>query len=227
MKILCPFHEERTPSCHLYEEHYHCFSCGARGPIDALDVEVKATRKPPQPPEDILNSVNRIVGYPVKNIRGFDLHFDDAGYYLIYPFGKFYLKRYWVDGYYYPRGHKVPVYQPNLVMGTGKLYIVEGQFNALTLVDLDVVGETVVSPGPATKFNTKEVQELCLQYETVYIIVDKDVAGVVAGHLLYSFLVDRIPVVQLIAVEEDFNDIYVREGKEKAKQTIAQILGLS
>ena len=33
---LCPFHMERTPSCHLYPENrYHCFGCGANGdPID-------------------------------------------------------------------------------------------------------------------------------------------------------------------------------------------------
>lgn len=28
---LCPFHGERTPSFHVYEDHFHCFGCGARG----------------------------------------------------------------------------------------------------------------------------------------------------------------------------------------------------
>ena len=27
--ICCPFHAEKTPSCHLYEHHLHCFGCGA------------------------------------------------------------------------------------------------------------------------------------------------------------------------------------------------------
>ena len=27
--ICCPFHAEKTPSCHLYSDHLHCFSCGA------------------------------------------------------------------------------------------------------------------------------------------------------------------------------------------------------
>jgi len=28
----CPFHQERTPSMHLYDDgHYHCFGCGAHG----------------------------------------------------------------------------------------------------------------------------------------------------------------------------------------------------
>lgn len=31
----CPFHDEKTPSFHVYETHYYCFGCGARG--DVLD----------------------------------------------------------------------------------------------------------------------------------------------------------------------------------------------
>jgi len=34
-KICCPFHDDRTPSCHIYPDHFHCFSCGAHG--DAVD----------------------------------------------------------------------------------------------------------------------------------------------------------------------------------------------
>ena len=32
----CPFHEEGTPSLALYSDHYHCFGCGAHGPLDDL-----------------------------------------------------------------------------------------------------------------------------------------------------------------------------------------------
>ena len=27
----CPFHEERTPSLKVYEDHFYCFGCGATG----------------------------------------------------------------------------------------------------------------------------------------------------------------------------------------------------
>lgn len=27
-QILCPFHEEKTPSCKIYPDHLHCFGCG-------------------------------------------------------------------------------------------------------------------------------------------------------------------------------------------------------
>jgi DNA polymerase family A/CHC2 zinc finger/Toprim domain len=30
-KILCPFHDDRRPSLHVYNDHFHCYTCGARG----------------------------------------------------------------------------------------------------------------------------------------------------------------------------------------------------
>ncbi|WP_027281279.1 DNA primase [Roseomonas gilardii] len=33
-KGCCPFHNEKTPSFYVYDDHYHCFGCGAHG--DAL-----------------------------------------------------------------------------------------------------------------------------------------------------------------------------------------------
>jgi hypothetical protein len=30
-KITCPFHEDDTPSLHVYHDHYYCFGCHARG----------------------------------------------------------------------------------------------------------------------------------------------------------------------------------------------------
>jgi DNA primase len=31
--ILCPFHSEKTPSFHLWDDHYKCFGCPAHGDI--------------------------------------------------------------------------------------------------------------------------------------------------------------------------------------------------
>lgn len=35
LKVCCPFHAEKTPSCYLYDGdgHYHCFGCGAHGDV--------------------------------------------------------------------------------------------------------------------------------------------------------------------------------------------------
>jgi len=35
LKGLCPFHDEKTPSFMVYDDHYHCYGCGADG--DHLD----------------------------------------------------------------------------------------------------------------------------------------------------------------------------------------------
>jgi DNA polymerase I-like protein with 3'-5' exonuclease and polymerase domains len=46
-KICCPFHDDKTPSCQLYDDgHYHCFGCGKHGWIDDdLDVDAAALTK--------------------------------------------------------------------------------------------------------------------------------------------------------------------------------------
>jgi DNA primase len=30
-KTLCPFHQDSSPSCHIYDDHFYCFACGATG----------------------------------------------------------------------------------------------------------------------------------------------------------------------------------------------------
>ncbi|MDR3529206.1 MAG: CHC2 zinc finger domain-containing protein [Rhodopila sp.] len=42
LTALCPFHDERTPSLNVYEDHYHCFGCGAHGDVITW---VMATRR--------------------------------------------------------------------------------------------------------------------------------------------------------------------------------------
>jgi hypothetical protein len=45
-KALCPFHQERTPSFHVFPDGYHCFGCGARGDhIDWLKEHEKLTTR--------------------------------------------------------------------------------------------------------------------------------------------------------------------------------------
>lgn len=39
--VNCIFHDDRTPSMKLYEDHYHCFGCGAHG--DAVSLAAQLT----------------------------------------------------------------------------------------------------------------------------------------------------------------------------------------
>jgi DNA polymerase I-like protein with 3'-5' exonuclease and polymerase domains len=45
-KICCPFHEDATPSLQIYngenDPHYHCFGCGAHGPLSDLPEKLMA-----------------------------------------------------------------------------------------------------------------------------------------------------------------------------------------
>ena len=38
----CPFHEDRTPSMKLYEDHFYCFGCGKHGDVISLVAELFA-----------------------------------------------------------------------------------------------------------------------------------------------------------------------------------------
>ena len=40
-RVLCPFHNDRHPSMKLYEDHFHCFTCGAHG--DVIDLAAQLT----------------------------------------------------------------------------------------------------------------------------------------------------------------------------------------
>ena len=53
-KILCPFHDDHSPSLHIYpgveDPHYHCFACGAHGhlnEINELGIDWQAALKAP------------------------------------------------------------------------------------------------------------------------------------------------------------------------------------
>src|SRR5262249_31679660 len=40
-KVLCPFHDDHQPSCHIYHDHYHCYVCGANGDAVSWLMEVE------------------------------------------------------------------------------------------------------------------------------------------------------------------------------------------
>lgn len=50
----CPFHAEKTPSCHLYidDNHFHCFGCGAHGNVIKFVMQAENT--------DFMNAVEML-----------------------------------------------------------------------------------------------------------------------------------------------------------------------
>lgn len=42
-KICCPYHKEKTPSCIVSGDYYHCFGCGKHG--DSKDLIEKLKTK--------------------------------------------------------------------------------------------------------------------------------------------------------------------------------------
>ncbi len=40
LKCACPFHNEKSPSMVLYDDHYHCFGCGAHGDIVTFTMQM-------------------------------------------------------------------------------------------------------------------------------------------------------------------------------------------
>src|SRR5262249_39123757 len=72
-KILCPFHVEKTPSCHLYDDgHYYCYGCPRYGwPDEDLgDIDENAiVRANPAPSTDTLKSALKLwdASEPITN----------------------------------------------------------------------------------------------------------------------------------------------------------------
>ncbi|MDR1674015.1 MAG: hypothetical protein LBR54_01000 [Oscillospiraceae bacterium] len=38
--VSCPFHDERTPSMKLYDDHFYCYGCGCHGDVTDLTAKI-------------------------------------------------------------------------------------------------------------------------------------------------------------------------------------------
>ena len=235
-KYHCPHHEEKTPSAVAYENSYYSFCCGRSGPLSELGL-APGERIEKTYIEDLDSSIASIRALPTQEIRGFKLHADDRGYYLLWPNGDYYKRRvYGADSsnkYRGPSGHSKPWFRARASTSFPRLVLVEGEFNAMSLAlalnNLELPVD-VISPGGAGDFYSRTgKQELlkCLQYSTIYVIVDSDAAGAQAAIETKAFLVaNGHSDVRLHLVEVDFNDIHVKEGIEKLREKVKD-MGLS
>jgi hypothetical protein len=225
-KIHCPRHNDENPSVEVYETAGFCFSgCGVI-PLE----ELGGVTPTPKPKEDIQAKLVYIDTLPVKDIRGVILPYDSTGYYLIWPNREYYLLRQWdkEPKYIGPTGHQRPLYKILDSVPVKRLFLVEGEYNALSLATaFEYDYSDIISPGSAGEFKHlhKHLTRLSL-YDTVYIIVDKDPAGVLAAIHAKSFLLGKIPNIKIIFTnpERDCNDILVTEGKDALRKEINKLM---
>jgi len=45
-KVVCPFHDDHKPSCHIYHDHFYCFVCHAHGDAITWLMEVESLTYP-------------------------------------------------------------------------------------------------------------------------------------------------------------------------------------
>ena len=73
---LCPFHDEKTPSFHVYPDgHYHCFGCGAHGTTIGFLMDVDSLTFP-----EAVEALADMLGLEVPR-EGGDVRRVDSGIY--------------------------------------------------------------------------------------------------------------------------------------------------
>lgn len=215
-RILCPNpdHKEKTPSFVLYDDYGYCYACGYRAPLSELGGDIPRRSEKPRP-VNLDEELAYIKGLPLASIRGLSLPVDSEFYYILWPNAPYYKKRRFIDSsgqkYLCPTGHAKPLFQARNIRGQG-LAIVEGEINALSLSSINP-SFSVCSPGGAADFFGKNCNlylKYYLTFSVIYVIVDKDKAGVEAaiklkGKLLQSGLNN----VSTVLMERDCNDLLV------------------
>lgn len=228
-KIICPYHEESTPSMVIYPDGWaHCFGCGAHVSADKLGRKVVVTEKPE--PENLEESFEYIKKLPLKRVRGLMLPSDDHSAFIVWPGNTYYKRRFlkpW-DGpkYRCPTGHKKPWFVANH-LGGDVCILVEGELNALSIA-LACPEFSVVSPGSAGDFNVKSVAKVLPYLSTVdniLLLADKDQAGAQALINAKSVLDTPTKLTKWALVEKDANDRLQEEGPDALREEILRILG--
>lgn len=228
-RYLCSRHQEQTPSVVVYPDHGWCFGCGSKIPLQELGVStVEATREASYV-EDLEVTLRYIRTLPTKEIRGFQLPYNERGYYIVYPTNDFYKFRVLSDEagskYKGPTGHKKPPFKVKMGQGDG-IMLVEGEFNALS-ASLIVADMTIVSPGGAGDFYSamgKKLLQEVSQFSSIDLVVDADAPGVKAAIESKSILAGLgCSNVKIHLLEKDFNDVHTTEGLEALRSQIERL----
>lgn len=233
-KINCPNpdHQDDTASCAVYPGgDAWCFGCATYFKEVAKPADIETKSK-----EDMLATINHILTLPRQVIRGVELHYDDQGYYIIWPDHSYYKFRYWADNnsrYRSPTGHSPTLYFATPVYDfANTLHIVEGELNSLSLNYLSPnKNQVIISPGSAMQFiKTAMLNYLpkLTKYVKVNIWVDADKAGIEAAVKLKIIAIQHNPNIEIHLLNKDFNDYLVgtEDDKEEIRYRIKKSMGV-
>lgn len=235
-RIICPFHDEKTPSLVLYPDTglFKCFGCGKSGKIKQLPkgAQKRASKAGKvTPKEDLGKSISYIHGLSRELVRGLSLPCDEQFYYILWPGNQYYKKRSkgrTKQKYYCPTGCQKPLFWLRNNCKTSHLIIVEGELNALSIQRANLFPPAdICSPGGAGDFyskNTmKNIRELT-GYTYVHLIADDDEAGAKAIYELAEELKYYVPVITFHLMKTDANDILQEHGPDQLRDVIQKTM---
>lgn len=225
--IRCPYHEEVTPSFALYSDgHGFCYGCHAY--VKGLKFKHEITEIEE---ENVSESIRRILKLPRTSVRGLTLHSDAVSYYIVWPDGSFYKRRFLrADGsrYYSPRGVTQPLWR-DCESVTGPLIISEGELNAQS-IKYACPELNVCSPGGVSQIYTaqgnawKKHLRTFTRYFPVYVLVDDDNPGRLAGIGLVGTLRGMGVEAYLRVMAMDANDILQLHGIDGLRKEIENLV---
>ena len=63
--ILCPFHQEKTASCRVYEDHVYCYGCHNGGDVFAVAAALNSIPYNRENFREVANEVEQVLGLPL------------------------------------------------------------------------------------------------------------------------------------------------------------------
>lgn len=191
-KGLCPFHNDHNPSffCNANRGGWYCFTCKIGGGIknfaDRLDIQL---------PENL--KIDDVIYYTYRDARGNEIHQKRR-----YPQKKFAIYHKQNDDWVKGQGDVKPIlYNLPNVLANEKVFVVEGEKDAETLIDLELVATTNMHGAKSWKSQYTE----SLREKIVYIFPDQDPDG--QEHA-------RIVSEALFGVAKEIRIVNVPKGKD-------------
>jgi RecA-family ATPase len=204
---LCPFHDENTPSFHVWPDHYHCFGsgCGKHGDIIDLYQHLHNCQSFTEAARHFGHDASR-----ANEIVAIYDYLDEKGQLVKQILRYNYPKRFKVR-HKLPTGewdfHRpeklVPYHLDEVVRAQNEIYIVEGEKDADTLRKLHLVATT-------NPFGGGKWPQYFDQYfhgRTIYICPDTDKGGQDHCQDVGKKLLHVAKEIHVVSIPKEFKDV--------------------